>query len=311
MRNLIAFLACSLAIASASAIHEAAPSSKSAEQRAQEQQAEAELSARIEARIAQMRARQRERAEAQARAHKQEQARRKQIARTTVVPRSTRWEYAGAFGPANWSRINVDWQACGSGKRQSPIDIRNGMQVALEHIGFDYKPTPFTVEDTGHTVEVGALEDNFITLDGERYQLEQFHFHNPSEERIDGKAFEMTVHLEHRARDGRLAVVAVLLERGQALAPMQAALDHLPLEKRERAAPAVVLNPAELLPAEQGYYTYMGSMTTPPCTENVQWVVLKKPVQASAAQMRLFARLYPMNARPVQPAAGRIIKASN
>jgi carbonic anhydrase len=143
------------------------------------------------------------------------------------------------------------------------------------------------------------------------FELQQFHFHRPSEERINGKAFEMVVHLVHRDAEGRLAVLALLLERGAPQATIQTVWNNLPLEKFETMQPTILLDPAEMLPVRRDYYTYMGSMTSPPCSEGVLWLVMKQPVQASPAQMALFSRLYPLNARPVQPASGRIIKESN
>ncbi|KAB8059807.1 carbonic anhydrase family protein, partial [Janthinobacterium sp. FT14W] len=227
------------------------------------------------------------------------------------VPRGTHWSYEGDSGPANWSRINVDWAKCGNGSRQSPIDIRDGMKVELEQISFDYHPSSFNVVDNGHTVQVGVSGGNYITVQNRMFELQQFHFHRPSEERINGKAFEMVVHLVHRDAEGRQAVLALLLERGAPQATIQTVWNNLPLEKFETMHPTILLDPAEMLPTRRDYYTYMGSMTEPPCSEGVLWMVMKQPVQASPAQMALFSRLYPLNARPIQPANGRIIKESN
>ena len=140
---------------------------------------------------------------------------------------------------------------------------------------------------------------------GRRYELQQFHFHRPSEERIDGKPFDMVVHLVHKDAEGRLAVVAVLLERGSAQPVVQTVWNNLPLEKGDEVPVRAPLDPSGLLPAERGYYTYMGSLTTPPCSEGVLWMVMKTPQPVSPEQLGIFARLYPMNARPVQapPAA--------
>ena len=124
------------------------------------------------------------------------------------MPRGTHWSYEGDSGPANWSKINVDWAKCGNGSRQSPIDIRDGMKVELEQISFDYHPSSFNVVDNGHTVQVGVSGGNYITVQNRMFELQQFHFHRPSEERINGKAFEMVVHLVHRDAEGRLAVLA-------------------------------------------------------------------------------------------------------
>ncbi len=230
----------------------------------------------------------------------------------TPHPRGTpHWDYTGATGPADWSALTPEFATCASGSRQSPIDIRDGLKVELEPVRFDYRPSAFGVIDNGHTVQVNLAAGNAIEVGGRRFELLQFHFHRPSEERIDGKQFAMTVHLVHKSADGRLAVVAVLLERGPAQPTVQTIWNDLPLEKGEEVAARTLLNPADLLPGERRYFTYMGSLTTPPCSEGVLWMVLKQPVTLAAEQEAIFARLYPMNARPVQPLADRLIKESN
>ena len=223
------------------------------------------------------------------------------------------WNYAGdtAGQPPAWGRLKPEFATCSSGKRQSPIDIRDGIRVDLEPVRFDYKPSAFRVLDNGHTVQVNVGPGNAIEVSGRRFELVQFHFHRPSEERIAGRQFEMVVHLVHKDLDGRLAVVAVLLDRGPAQPIVQTVWNNLPLEKGDEVAARGLLNVAELLPAERSYYTYMGSLTTPPCSEGVLWMVLKAPVAVSADQIGIFARLYPMNARPIQSASGRLIKESN
>lgn len=221
------------------------------------------------------------------------------------------WDYAGEFGPEAWGKMKPEFAACATGQRQSPIDIRGGITVQLEPIQFDYRPSGFSVIDNGHTVQVNLPAGNAITVLGRRYELKQFHFHRPSEERINGRQFDMVAHLVHQDAEGRLAVVAVLLDRGVAQPVVQAVWNALPLEKGEdQAAPgAIDLN--RLLPEDRRYYTYMGSLTTPPCTEGVLWMVMKTPVPVSPEQVQIFSHLYPMNARPVQSAAGRLIKESN
>jgi carbonic anhydrase len=143
------------------------------------------------------------------------------------------------------------------------------------------------------------------------YELQEFHFHRPSEEKINGKGTEMVIHLVHRSAEGKVAIVAVLLERGQPHRLMQTIWDNLPLEKFDSVSPSIVIDPTDALPERRDYFTYMGSLTEPPCTEGVLWMVFKQPMQASPAQMALFSRLYPLNARPVQPTAGRMVKESN
>lgn len=228
-----------------------------------------------------------------------------------AVGNSMHWSYEGEGGPLRWGKLNSSYSKCDIGERQSPIDIRDGLRVDLNPVTFDYKPSRFNVLDNGHTIQVAVGAGNYISLLGHSYELLQFHFHKPSEERINGKGFEMVVHLVHKDGEGKLAVVAVLLERGQAQGLIQTVWNNLPLEKNEPVQPLVTIDLGQLLPQQREYYTYMGSLTTPPCTEGVLWIVMKQPVQISPEQLAIFGRLYPMNARPVQKTSGRVIKESN
>jgi carbonic anhydrase len=285
-----------------------------ASEAAREAEAEAELQTKIATRLAQLRANQQARAAAAVKQKKMADEKKKKDAIAAIPPppaHGTHWSYEGESGPANWSKINVDWAKCGTGNRQSPIDLRDGMKVDLEQIVFDYKPTAFSVVDNGHTIQVNVTSGNYITIMNRTYELLQFHFHRPSEERINGKGFEMVVHLVHRDAEGKLAVVAVLLERGKTQSVIQTVWNNLPLEKNDTVNPSVVLDVNELLPARRDYFTYMGSLTTPPCSEGVLWLVMKEPMQASPGQMALFSRLYPYNARPIQASSGRVVKESN
>ncbi|MDP1526732.1 MAG: carbonic anhydrase family protein [Rhodocyclaceae bacterium] len=221
------------------------------------------------------------------------------------------WGYAGLGAPENWSKIKPGYSLCGTGKRQSPIDIRGGIKVDLESIKFDYKLTEFRIIDNGHTVQVEVGEGSTITVMGQSYQLVQFHFHRPSEERINGKTYDMVAHLVHKDYDNRLAVIAVLMEKGMEHPIIQTLWNYMPLEVgMESQPPDVLIDLNRLLPEKRDYYTYMGSLTTPPCTENVLWMVFKTPVPVSPEQIGIFSRLYPNNARPVQPTHDRLIKGT-
>ncbi|WP_026224804.1 carbonic anhydrase [Methyloversatilis thermotolerans] len=220
------------------------------------------------------------------------------------------WSYEGEFGPQNWGKLKPEWAQCGAGRMQSPIDIREGIRVDLPPIQFDYKPTYFTVIDNGHTVQVNVGEGSSITLVGKRYELVQFHFHKPSEERVNGKTYDMVAHLVHKDLDGKLAVVAVLLDRGTEHPLFNTLWAYLPLQKNVESRPDVSIDLAKLLPDTRDYYTFMGSLTTPPCSEGVTWLVLKTPLQLSPDQISIFGRLYRNNARPVQAANDRLIKQS-
>lgn len=220
------------------------------------------------------------------------------------------WAYAGLGAPEHWGKL-PGGALCGAGKRQSPIDIRGGIRVDLETIRFDYRPSLFRIADTGRTVQVDVGEGSGLTVMGRTYALSHIQFHRPAEERVNGRTYEMSAHLLHQDLDGNLAVLAVLMERGAEHPSIQTLWNHMPLETGMALSPPnVTFDPNKLLPAKREYYTYMGSLTTPPCTENVLWMVLKEPIPVSPEQIAIFARLYPNNARPVQPTHDRLVKES-
>jgi carbonic anhydrase len=220
------------------------------------------------------------------------------------------WAYEGAAGPAHWGSLSPDFALCASGARQSPINIVDAFAVDLPPIRFLYPPAPFRVADTGRYLEL-AVQGGSIELLDKSYRLDRVRFHNPSEFSVAGKTYEMEAQLVHRAEDGKQAVVSVLFGQGAENPVVQTALNHLPLERGgEAAPPGLTVDLAPLLPQQQGYFTFMGSLTAPPCTEDVLWMVLKTPQEVSAGQLAMFRRLYPPNARPVQTLSGRIIKES-
>ena len=221
------------------------------------------------------------------------------------------WDYSAAHGPEHWADLNPQYALCKNGHHQSPIDIRNPKKADLPPIQFDYRPSPLHVIDNGHTIMVNYGPGSSISVDGKKYALKQFHFHRPSEERINGKGYEMVVHLVHADDEGNLAVVAVLLQQGKDNALVHELWNDLPKEKeKEEVLNNVRVNAAGLLPAERGYYTFPGSLTTPPCSENVTWFVLKRPVTISSAEIEQFSKLYRHDARPTQPLYDRVVLES-
>ncbi|MBI2751681.1 MAG: carbonic anhydrase family protein [Burkholderiales bacterium] len=221
------------------------------------------------------------------------------------------WSYEGEGGPQAWGKLKPDFNVCAIGKRQSPINIEDGhtLQGPAEPVQFAYVPSNATVVNNGHTIQVDVQGDNSITVRGSNYRLLQFHFHTPSEEQINFKRFPMVAHLVHKNNEGQLAVIAVLLDEGASNPVIDKVWTYMPLDANDRVRmPAGLLNLSELLPTDQRYYQFMGSLTTPPCTEGVLWMVMKQPVTISKAQYKLFTQLYPANARPVQPLNGRPVR---
>ncbi len=224
---------------------------------------------------------------------------------------SAHWAYKGHGGPAEWGSMDAAFATCKLGELQSPIDIRAAKPADLPQIKFDYKPSPLKIIDNGHTIQVNYAPGSSIDVGGVRYDLVQFHFHHPSEEKIDGKAHAMVAHLVHKNAEGKLAVVAVLLDGGGTSQTIDTIWKNIPAEKeKEVAAADVSVDAANLLPANRDYYTFQGSLTTPPCSEGVTWFVLKSPVKIADGEIATFSKLYPLNARPVQPLHGRLIQTT-
>jgi carbonic anhydrase len=221
------------------------------------------------------------------------------------------WSYDGENGPQNWAKLKPEFSLCGIGKRQSPIAIQSEatLQGPAEPLQFNYAPSRGTVVNNGHTVQVDIEGENSILVRGASYRLLQFHFHTPSEEMVNSKRYAMVAHLVHKSEAGQLAVVAVLLEQGEPNAFIDKVWTYMPLDTNDRVRmPDGLLDVSEILPKDQRYYQFMGSLTTPPCTEGVLWMVLKQPVKVSAAQYRLFRQQFPLNARPVQGINGRPVR---
>jgi carbonic anhydrase len=223
------------------------------------------------------------------------------------------WDYMGDNGPQAWGQLKPEFSLCATGKRQSPINIEDSMTLLgpAEPLQLNYQPSSGSVVNNGHTIQVDVYGDNSMTVRSSTFKLLQFHFHHPSEERINHKPYAMVAHLVHRNDEGQLAVLAVLLEPGNANALVNKVWTYMPLDTGDRVRmPDGLLNMAELLPSDQRYYQFMGSLTTPPCSEGVLWMVLKQPVAISKEQLKLFDQLFPNNARPVQPVNGRAVRSA-
>jgi len=218
------------------------------------------------------------------------------------------WSYTGENGPNSWGTLDSSYVLCSAGRSQSPIDIKDARKVYLPTLRFDYKTVPMNIVDNGHSIEVNYPPGSTLKVGDNTYTLRQFHFHHPSEERVNGRAFDMVAHLVHADAEGHLAVVAVLLETGNANALIDSIWKNIPKEKEKAATVSgATLNAMDLLPTDHAYYTFFGSLTTPPCSEGVTWYVMKAPITLSEGQVAVFAALYPLNARPIQPTNRRQI----
>ncbi|AOW14764.1 hypothetical protein LPB72_04535 [Hydrogenophaga crassostreae] len=221
------------------------------------------------------------------------------------------WEHQGENGPQNWASLKPEFSTCATGQRQSPVHIleTETMPGKAEILRFDYRPSGGSVVNNGHTVQVDLAGDNTLYVRGSAYKLIQFHFHHPAEERVNYKGFSMVAHLVHKNAEGQLAVVAVLIDPGAENALIDQVWTRMPLDVQDRVGlPAGLIDMNQILPADQRYYQFIGSLTTPPCTEGVLWLVMKQPMTVSRDQLKLFTHLYPMNARPVQALNGRLVR---
>ncbi len=231
------------------------------------------------------------------------------IAGRAQEPDHPHWGYDGATDPKHWSKLNPEYVACSQGHAQSPINIANAKKADLPALHFNYSAVPLSIVDNGHTVMVNYALGSTVTVGNKTYSLKQFHFHHPSEEHVNGKRFDLVAHLVHSDADGHLAVVAILFEEETTPSPLLDTLwKYIPTEKEKVVEIASVsINVMDLLPSTTGYYTFAGSLTTPPCTEGVTWYVLKTPETISKAQVDAFSKLYKHDNRPIQPTNQREI----
>lgn len=211
------------------------------------------------------------------------------------------WDYEGAGAPDKWGQLSPDYAACGAGREQSPINLDQPIAALLQAPAPHWTPMPLEVLNNGHTIQVNCAKGSSLELDGVPYELIQYHFHHPSEHLIAGTAFEMEAHFVHRSADGNLAVLGVMIARGEANSTLETIWRHLPNKAGETARADLQLQPATLLPKDSASFRYAGSLTTPPCSEIVSWVVYRTPISASAEQIGAFAKMFPNNARPAQP----------
>jgi carbonic anhydrase len=218
------------------------------------------------------------------------------------------WSYQGATNPTNWGKISRDFATCDLGQDQSPIDIQGAAKGEPVQIAFNYKSSPLSVTNNGHSIQVNYAPGSTISIDGDEYQLLQFHFHTPSEHKIAGKAAAMEAHLVHRNAAGKLAVVGVMMNAGQEDRSIDKIWQAIPTSDRTNTVSNSTIDAASLLPTNKSYYSYTGSLTTPPCSEGVNWIVLTEPITVSTAQIQEFHKFYALNARPIRSTNARKVE---
>lgn len=255
------------------------------------------------------------------------------------VGHHVKWSYVEAGAPQQWGSLHPDFELCGNGTEQSPINITQYLQSDLPPLKLEYKPTPLNVMNNGHALQVNYEEHSGMSVGDQKYTLKQIHFHTPSEHYLDGSPYPMEAHLVHQNKDGALAVVGVMMKVGAPNSTIEAIWQNAPIGEGEKTIEGIGISAADILPAlppapetkegveesaeesaeeekpapaapTHAYYSYDGSLATPPCTEGVSWFVLKDPITISENQLRIFKSIFPVNARPLQPLGQRVVKGN-
>jgi carbonic anhydrase len=220
------------------------------------------------------------------------------------------WGYEGAEGPENWGNLDPTNRVCAAGVQQSPIDITDTFESTLLQLRINWDKRAESIVNNGHTIQVNLGDTSVFTHDKTNYRLAQFHFHYPSEHYYAGKRFPMEVQFVHINAAGALAVIGVMMVPGRANGTFSKIVATMP-EKQGPPIPADPgINPNSFLPQSRRYYRYRGSLTTPPCSETVDWLLFMEPIQVAQADVTRFSQLFPMNARPVQKLNRRFVLRS-
>ncbi len=218
------------------------------------------------------------------------------------------WAYEGESGPTHWGALNAEWAVCSEGTEQSPINLTSAVVFEIDDPVFSYQDAPLSLINNGHTVQANFAAGSSITVEGIDYQLLQFHFHSQSEHSVDGVLLPMELHLVHQSSDGTLAVVGLLIEEGAFNPSFDSILTSLPATEGATNDPAgVTINALSLLPEQRTTYRYAGSLTTPPCSQGVAWMVMTSKIQLSAEQIAQYTTLFHGTNRPIQPLNSRVL----
>ena len=210
------------------------------------------------------------------------------------------WSYEGATGPDRWGELDAANKICSAGTQQSPVDIVGPIKAQLPPLKIAWGKTADTIVNNGHTIQLNVADGSTLSVGKDTYSLLQFHFHRPSEHRVNGKSFPMEAHFVHRNAAGGLAVVGVLMATGKTNSVFSKIVSTMPAQEGPPVKANPAIDPNGLLPADRDYYRYPGSLTTPPCSETVEWLLLAQPIQVTEPDVAAFGKLYAMNARPVQ-----------
>ncbi|MAD42583.1 MAG: hypothetical protein CL623_09355 [Arcobacter sp.] len=217
------------------------------------------------------------------------------------------WEYSEELGPKEWANLDEKYKMCEDGLNQSPINITNVIDAQLNPLTFESTAKATSFANNGHSVQVNFTSANSLAIDNQKYYLKQIHFHTPSENQINGVSYPMEAHLVHANSAGDLAVVGVMFELGEDNIVLNKLLRNIPENTGDSNKLKSEILGYDILPSNQDYYRFNGSLTTPPCSEGVKWFVLKTPVSISKSQLADFNAAMPTNNRPIQNINSRVI----
>ena len=223
-----------------------------------------------------------------------------------VYTKPRAWSFEESTGPEYWGKLAASSAVCAKGKEQSPINIVSSQVIEEKRLGrkqINYEPTMFTLHNNGHTIQANATtENNRLVIEGKEYQLAQFHFHTPSEHQLNGHNYDIEIHLVHKDESGKLAVLGVMIQEGRENEVLATVWDILPNEEsKKEVSEKYLIDLQALLPQNQTSFHYDGSLTTPPCTEEVKWIVFEQPIEMSKEQIKAFQQIFINNHRPIQP----------
>ena len=221
---------------------------------------------------------------------------------------TSHWGYEGQEKPENWGKLSPEYSTCENGKNQSPINIDHVLKTQHENLTFSFETGKQEIVNNGHTIQVNVTGNNQLILDEQIFTLQQFHFHTPSENTIKGKHYPMEAHFVYKNKAGELTVVALMFNSGEANSEIEKAWQQMPAEVNNKIILDKTVDINTLFPKKLDYYRFSGSLTTPPCTEGVRWIVLEQATTASDEQIQKFhSIMHHDNNRPVQPLNGRVI----
>ena len=229
-------------------------------------------------------------------------------ASTAIAAGHVSWGYTGKGGPEYWGTLDPKFAVCSAGKNQSPINLTGMIEADLTPMTVRYQPGGHEILNNGHTIQVNYVQGNTLTLDSHEFELKQFHFHSPSENTIEGESYPLEAHFVHADKNGNLAVVALMFKIGGNNDELEKAWKQMPGKADQKNALSQNVDAAALLPGNRDYYRFNGSLTTPPCSEGVRWLVLKDMATVSKEQVKTFSDvMHHPNNRPVQPVNARTI----